>query len=80
MTLDEILTGINTHIVNPLIVLLLAIALIVSLWGLVSYIRNLDNAEERSQGIRHMIYGVIGLVIMVSFKGIMRLIVNFLGV
>ena len=79
MTLAEIMEKINTNIVNPAIFLLMAVAFIIFLWGLVSYFQNIDNAEERSQGIRHMIWGVVGLVIMISFKGIINIITNFLG-
>lgn len=80
MTLEQIISAINTNIVNPLIFLLLAVALVVFLWGLVSYFRNIDNSEERSQGVRHMIWGVVGLVIMISFAGIINIIKNLIGV
>ena len=80
MTLEQIIAAINTNIVNPLIFLLLAVALVVFLWGLVSYFQNMDNAEERSQGIRHMIWGVMGLLIMISFAGIIKIIKGFIGV
>ena len=80
MTLEQIIAAINTNIVNPLIFLLLAVALVVFLWGLVSYFQNMDNAEERSQGIRHMIWGVVGLLIMISFAGIIKIIKGFIGV
>ena len=79
LNLEEIIKRVNTNIVNPLIFLLLAVALVVFLWGLVSYFQNIDNAEERSQGIRHMIWGVIGLVIMISFAGIINIIKNLVG-
>ncbi|HEY9584831.1 MAG TPA: hypothetical protein VJI33_04670 [Candidatus Paceibacterota bacterium] len=80
MTIPQIIQGINTQIVNPLILLLLATALVVFIWGLVSYFQNMDNAEMRSQGIRHMIWGVVGLVIMISFTGLIRIITNLIGV
>lgn len=80
MNLDQIIAAINTNIVNPLIFLLIAIALVVFIWGVVSYFRNINNAEERSTGIQHMIWGVIGLAIMISFKGIIAIIKNLIGV
>ncbi len=80
MTLEEIISAVNTNIVNPLIFLALAVALIIFIWGVVSYFKNIDNAEERGQGIRHMIWGVIGLAIMISFKGLIVIIKNLIGV
>ena len=80
MTLDEILQKINTNIVNPLIYLFLAVAMVIFLWGVVTFFQNIDNSEERAQGVRHMILGVLGLVIMISFQGIIAMIKNFIGV
>ncbi|OHA15377.1 MAG: hypothetical protein A3H57_01750 [Candidatus Taylorbacteria bacterium RIFCSPLOWO2_02_FULL_43_11] len=80
MTLDEILQKINTNIVNPLIYLFLAVAMVIFLWGVVTFFQNIDNSEERAQGVRHMIWGVLGLVIMISFQGIIAMIKNFIGV
>lgn len=80
MTLSQIISAVNTNIVNPLIFLLLAIAMVVFLWGLVSYFRSIDNSEERATGISHMIWGIIGLAIMISFKGIIAIIKNLIGV
>ena len=80
MTLSQIIAAVNTNIVNPLIFLLLAVALVVFIWGIVTYFRNIDNAEERSTGLKHMIWGVVGLAIMISFKGIIVIIKNLIGV
>jgi len=80
VTLDEILQKINTNIVNPLIYLFLAVAMVIFLWGVVTFFQNIDNSEERAQGVRHMIWGVLGLVIMISFQGIIAMIKNFIGV
>jgi hypothetical protein len=79
-TLECIIQRINTNIINPGIMLLLAVAVVIFIWGVVSFFQNIDNAEERAQGIRHMIYGIIGIVIMVSVKGIIVIIKNFIGV
>ncbi len=80
MTLDDIIKAVNTNIINPFLFLLLAIAMVVFIWGIVSYFQNIDNSEERAQGVRHMIWGIVGLVIMVSVKGIITIIKNFLGI
>jgi uncharacterized membrane protein YidH (DUF202 family) len=52
---------------------------LIFIWGVVEFIKNADNAEERETGKMHMIWGVIGLAIMVSFAGIIGIIKNFLG-
>ncbi len=76
--MDELLQKINQEIVNPLIFVAVAIAFVVFLWGMVDFLRNRESPEERQKGFRHMIWGVIGLAVMVSFKGIIALVMSFL--
>ena len=78
-TADEVIGKINDAIVNPAIKLLFAVALIVFLWGVVEMLTNKDDAEKLATGRKHMFWGVIGLVIMVSAIGIVNIIISFLG-
>ena len=61
---------------NPLIVLMAAIALFVFLWGVAEYIRGADNETERTKGASHMLWGLIGLFIMVSAYTILKISVD----
>jgi hypothetical protein len=55
------------------------LALVYFLWGVVEYLMHADEPEARSTGARHMIWGVIGLAIMVGVFGIMNIIINTIG-
>jgi uncharacterized membrane protein YidH (DUF202 family) len=77
--LSKLIAKVNKNIINPFIYMLLAVAFVIFVWGVIEFIKNADNAEERETGKMHMIWGVIGLVIMVSFAGIIGIIKNFLG-
>ena len=44
------------------------------------FIQNADNSSKREDGYKHMIYGVIGLVIIFSVNGIIALITSTLGI
>jgi len=77
--MDDLLLKINQEIVNPLIFIALSLAFVVFIWGIVDFLRNRDAPEERKKGFKHMIWGVIGLAVMISFKGIISLIINFLN-
>ena len=46
------------------------------MWGLVQFLWKLDEGGERSDGIRHMIWGVAGMLIMVSFWAILMIVSN----
>ena len=56
-----------------------ALALAYFLYGVMQFIINPGNEEIRKTGKSHMLWGVVGMVIMVSVFGIMQLILNTLG-
>lgn len=72
--IDNLIGKINDNILNPLVLLLAGIAMVYFLWGVFEYVRGYDSAEERSKGARHMLWGIIGMFIMISAFGIMNLI------
>jgi uncharacterized membrane protein YidH (DUF202 family) len=67
------------QILNPIIALLFALALVYFVFGVVKYIWNPDNEEERTNGRTAMIWGIAGMFVMVSVFGILRLIIYTFG-
>ena len=67
-----------SDIINILIPLLIAMALVVFFWGLVKYIWS--SGEEHEYGKNVMIAGLVSLFIMVSVFGIIRLVGDTFGV
>jgi hypothetical protein len=65
------LVGLIKQIVDMLIPLLIAVALVVFFWGLVKFIWG--GGEDHDKGRNIMIAGLIALFIMVSVWGIIRL-------
>ena len=76
MAAIAILENIKKAIVDPIIYFLFALALVYFLYGVLELIRNADSEEARKVGQQHIIYGVIGMFIMISFYGIMHVICN----
>ncbi len=70
---------VNEIIINPLIVLIFAAAVLVFLWGVFQYIKGADSESERATGRNHILAGVFGMFIMVSVFGIINLILNTIG-
>ena len=66
-------------LLTPLLILMTAIALLVFIYGATVYVLNSDNEQARADGNRHMIYGVIGLFVMVSAYAIFWIFVNTFG-
>lgn len=70
----EFIGRINKFFLNPLIVLMFSIALVTFIWGMFTFFGRKDNTEEIEKGKRHMLWGIIGMAIMVSVFGIMNFI------
>jgi hypothetical protein len=76
---NTLIQNILTNIVNPLILLMVGVAIIFFLWGVFEFIRNADSSEERKKGGEHMLYGALGLFIMSTAYGILNLILGTIG-
>ena len=74
--MDDVIGKLATAIVNPALKLMYGIAFLVFLWGVFEFIKGADNEDARKIGAQHMLWGVIGLAIMVSAQGIVALIGN----
>lgn len=70
----------NEVFVYPLIILLTAMALLVFVYGAFEYVAKSNNEQARAQGAKHMLFGVIGLFVMLSAFAIMRLFAASFGV
>lgn len=78
--MDEFIGNVNRLIINPIIVFLFALAIVFFLYGILEFILNLDNEEKRTAGKQHMVWGVIGLTIMMSVFWILNLIIDTFGI
>lgn len=79
-TFDEVVGDVNRTVLNPLIQFAFIIAFVVFVWGIIGFLRNADNPEERKKGQDHMIWGIIGLVIMLGVYGILTIITKTFGI
>src|SRR3989344_667675 len=75
-SLNTFLTNVNAQIINPLISLLFAVAIAFFLWGVFEFIANQQNDEKRTTGKMHMLWGVIGITIMLGVFTILNMIIS----
>jgi uncharacterized membrane protein YidH (DUF202 family) len=59
--------------VNPLITLLVAGGVLLFLFGVVEFIQGAESDTARDKGKQHMLWGLIGIFIMVSAFAILKL-------
>jgi NADH:ubiquinone oxidoreductase subunit 6 (subunit J) len=76
---QELVNTLATEILNPLIALMFAGAVVYFIFGVINYIAKADNEEARKKGKRHLLYSVVGLVIMAGVWGIIGIIFDSLG-
>jgi hypothetical protein len=73
---DQFIMNVNRLIINPLIALLFALALVYFLWGMFQFIANGANEEKKTEGKSHMLWGIIGLTIMMGVFALLNLILS----
>ena len=69
----------NQEILFPLIYLLMAIAFLVFVYGSAKYIMSSGNDASQEEGRKHIMFGLIGLVVMVSAWAILNLAAGTFG-
>ncbi len=74
------LVRLNEVIIYPLITLMMAIALVVFLWGAFEFIQGAAEPAKREVGRRHLLWGIIGMLIMVSALAILNIATGTFGV
>ncbi|MBI5456196.1 hypothetical protein HY969_00470 [Candidatus Kaiserbacteria bacterium] len=70
---------IDELILQPTIYLILTAGLLVFIYGLVQFIWHVREGTDHKEGLNHMLWGIIGMFIMVSVYGIISLIINTIG-
>lgn len=78
-TIEEVIGVFSSQILRPIVLLLFALATILFFWGVVEFLINRENEEERERGKRHMLWGLAGLIIMFAVNGILWVLINFVS-
>lgn len=76
---DDLIQQIG-DLINLLVPILIALALVFFLWGLVTFIWNSGDESARDEGKKKMIWGIIALFIIVSVWGLVQLLNQLTGV
>lgn len=72
---SQLLDRIVDYIVNPAILVVFTAGFFMFVWGIVQFLWSLDEGAQ-SDGKKHMLWGIVGMLIMVSVYGIIALIDN----
>ena len=73
---DAIIGKIKTNIINPIVAVAVGLAFVMFLYGVLEYVQGGSNEKEIETGKKHIIWGIIGLVIMFGVNGIIKMITD----
>jgi uncharacterized RDD family membrane protein YckC len=69
----------NEIILFPVIIFLTAVALLVFIYGCFLFVVNADNPSGREEGRRHILFGIIGMLVMLMAYTILAIAANTFG-
>ena len=75
----QLLNNFQTYIVDPAMLLVFTAGFFVFIWGLVQFMWHLKDGADHNEGVQHMLWGIVGMFIMVSVWGILAMIANTIG-
>lgn len=75
----DILNNIISYVVNPIIYLLVGVAVIYFLYGVFNFVRNAEDPAKRVEGASHILWGIVGIAIMLLVFTFIHVIQNTIG-
>jgi predicted histidine transporter YuiF (NhaC family) len=79
-SIGGILDYLSCLLVQSVVPLLFALAVVGFIWGVIQTTMNPEDAEKRKQGKMYMMWGIIGLFVMLSIWGLVEIITNTFGI
>ena len=75
--MEEVVDKLKDKILNPIESILIVAGTLLFLWGVVEFIAGASSEDKRTQGKQHMIWGIVGLSIILGARGIIEVLKNF---
>lgn len=76
----DIVGKLTAAIINPALALIFSVGLLVFIYGLVEFILGLSQETgKKEEGKKHMLYGLIGMFVMVSAITIIKILASIVG-
>lgn len=76
---ESVFQSVITNIFNPLYELVVGVAVVYFLYGAAKFVYDLNDPEKKTFGKSHLLYGMIGLFIILSIGGLLPLLNGILG-
>lgn len=78
---NDVIGRFTTYIIDPMILVLFTAGLFLFMWGLVSFLWSMKDGDMKGgdTGKQHMIWGLVGMLIMISVYGIISMLDSTFG-
>jgi len=76
----NLLDRIVTYVIDPAVKVVFTLGLFMFFWGFIEFLWELKDGKVTEDGKNHMVYGLVGMLIMVSVYGIISLVMNTFGI
>lgn len=68
------------NLLQLLVPILIGVAVVVLLWGVVQMIAGAGDEEKRKAGRQKIVWGIIGIVVMVAIFGLVEFVIDAFGI
>ncbi len=79
-SVSDVMGRFTTYLITPAILVVFACGFFLFVYGLVEFLWKLNEGGDNAEGKRHMIWGIVGMLIMVSWYGILALVAGTFGI
>ena len=77
----KLISKINEYVLNPIILIVFAVALLFFMFGIFEYLwKSHKDPAAIQAGAKHIGWGIVGMLIMISVFGIIQVIINTIPV
>lgn len=76
---EQVLQNVVTEIFDPLYKLAVALAFLYFLYGVFKFIVDMNDPQKKNFGKSHLLWGLVGLLIILSVGGILKLFSDVFG-
>jgi hypothetical protein len=76
---DTILQKIGTEILAPAYQFVVVISVLYFLYGVAKFVYDMRNPTEKNTGKQHLLWGMVGLFIILSVGGILKIFESVFG-
>ena len=79
-SIGNIFNWASCTLVKSIIPFLITLATVAFIWGIIQYFLNPDNEEKRKKGKEFLVWGLIGLFVMISVWGLVGVLSDTFGI